>query len=83
MHFVFMVGDIAAPAPDWPGDPILARWSVPDPQAAGGDEFQKRRAFSQAFIFLHNRINIFASLPLGNLDRIGLQRRLDDIGVAQ
>lgn len=83
MHFVFMVGDIVEQLAGWPGDPILARWTVPDPEAVDGDESRKRRAFSQAFIFLHNRINIFASLPLENLDRIALQRWLDDIGAAQ
>jgi arsenate reductase len=80
MHFVFMVGDIDEQHPDWPGNPITAHWRVADPLATGGADPEKRRAFSQAFIYLYNRINIFASLPLANLDRIGLQRRLDEIG---
>jgi hypothetical protein len=29
---------------------------------------------------LNNRIGLFTSLPLASLDRLSLQRRLDDIG---
>jgi arsenate reductase len=82
MHFVFVVDDdIAAEQyPNWPGNPITAHWGVADPAAIEGTDSEKRRAFSQTFIYLYNRINIFASLPLANMDRIGLQRRLDEIG---
>jgi arsenate reductase len=82
MHFVFTVDDeIAADQqPNWPGNPITAHWRVADPAAIEGTDSEKRRAFSQTFIYLYNRINIFASLPLANMDRIGLQRRLDEIG---
>jgi arsenate reductase len=84
MHFVFVVGDdIAAQQhPQWPGNPVSADWRVADPAAIKGTDAERRRAFSQAFIYLYNRINIFASLPLANLDRIGLQQRLDEIGAA-
>jgi arsenate reductase len=84
MDFVFTVCDTAAAevCPVWPGNPITAHWGLPDPAAVEGTDHQKRRAFSQTFIYLYNRINIFASLPLENLDRIGLKRRLDEIGTA-
>lgn len=84
MHFVFTLCDALADeaAPQWPGDPIVAHWHVDDPAAAPADEVSQRRSFSQTFIYLYNRINIFASLPLENLDRIGLKRRLDEIGHA-
>lgn len=82
MDFVFTVCDIAAAetCPVWPENPITAHWGLPDPAAVQGPDHEKRRAFSQTFIYLYNRINIFASLPLGNLDRIRLKRRLDEIG---
>lgn len=82
MDFVFTVCDIAAAevCPVWPGYPIAAHWGLADPAAVQGADHEKRRAFSQTFIYLSNRINIFASLPLENLDRIGLKRRLDEIG---
>ncbi len=82
MDFVFTVCDTTTgeECPVWPGNPMTAHWDVDDPVAAEGDETRKRRAFSQTFIYLYNRINIFASLPLENLDRIGLKRRLEEIG---
>ena len=51
--------------------------------AVEGSEQEKRRAFSNAFIYLYNRINIFTSLPIEKLDRMRLQRKLDDIGTAR
>ncbi len=84
MDFVFTVCDVLAgeSCPTWPGNPIMAHWGVHDPAAVEGDETARRRAFSQAFIFLYNRINIFASLPLENFDRTGLKMRLDEIGTS-
>ena len=85
MHFVFTVCDDAAKevCPVWPGQPMTAHWGMADPAAMEGSEQEKRRAFSNAFIYLYNRINIFTSLPIEKLDRIGLQRKLDDIGTSQ
>jgi hypothetical protein len=45
----------------------------------GSDE-EKRRAFFQAFNQLQNRISLFANLPFDKLDRLSLQKRLDEIG---
>lgn len=82
MDFVFTVCDTLAGeiCPVWPGNPMSAHWGLADPAAITGDDARIRRAFSQTFIYLYNRINIFASLPMEKLDRIGLQRRLDEIG---
>ncbi len=82
MDFVFTVCDDAAAetCPVWPGQPITAHWGVPDPAAAQGSEAEKRLAFAEAYRMLENRIKAFASLPLASLDRMALQRRLDDIG---
>ncbi|MEO8004545.1 MAG: arsenate reductase ArsC [Betaproteobacteria bacterium] len=80
MDFVFTVCDepLLQAAPAWPGNPIVAIWSLADPGSIIGNEAEIRRAYSRAFIYLYNRINIFASLPLENLDRGGLQRRIDE-----
>lgn len=82
VNFIFSLDARLAddPWPHWHGYPLVAQWYLDDPVAVQGDELQKRRAFSQAFIHLYNRISIFASLPLEALDRIGLQRRLDALG---
>ena len=80
--FVFTVCDNAAgeTCPIWPGQPMTAHWGVPDPAAAEGTEAEIRLAFADALRMLTNRINIFVSLPLAKLNRLSLQRRLDDIG---
>jgi hypothetical protein len=53
---------------------------VPDPVKVEGPEAVKRLAFSETYRMLRSRISIFFSLPLGSLDRMALQRNLDDIG---
>ena len=82
LQFVFTVCDQAAQevCPLWPGQPMSAHWGIPDPAAAGGNEAEQRIAFADAYRMLFNRISIFVSLPLTSLDRLALQRRLDEIG---
>jgi protein-tyrosine-phosphatase len=82
LDFVFTVCDNAAGevCPVWPGQPISAHWGIADPAAAGGTDPDKRRAFLRAFTELSTRINLFLSLPLDKLDRLVLQKKLDDIG---
>jgi len=82
MDFVFTVCDDAAKekCPYWPGQPMTAHWGLPDPAAAQGSEAERRLAFADAFRMLNNRISIFVSLPMKSLDKLSLQRRLDEIG---
>jgi protein-tyrosine-phosphatase len=82
LDFVFTVCDSAANevCPVWPGQPVTAHWSTPDPAAATGDEKTIARAFREAFNMLQRRIEIFAALPIDSLDRMSLQRELDTIG---
>ena len=82
MDFVFTVCDNAAKeaCPIWPGQPMTAHWGVADPAAAQGGETDKVNAFRTAFRELENRIKIFTSLPLEQLDKVRLQKHLDDIG---
>lgn len=82
MDFVFTVCDQAAqePCPVWPGQPITAHWGTPDPALAEGDRTQRMQAFRAAYRELEKRIQLFVNLPLKRLDRIRLQRELDQIG---
>ncbi len=84
LDFVFTVCDQAAGevCPVWPGQPMTAHWGIEDPAAVQGSEEQKRKAFFTAYNQLHHRLSIFVSLPIDNLDRLSLQRRLDEIGRA-
>src|SRR6202051_208966 len=84
MHFVFTVCDSAAAevCPVWPGQPVTAHWGIPDPAAVEGSEADIALAFAEAYRVLDHRIGLFASLPLASLNRLSLQRRLDNIGQA-
>jgi arsenate reductase (thioredoxin) len=84
LDFVFTVCDNAAGevCPIWPGQPMSAHWGLPDPAAAQGTEAEIAVAFADTYRMLNNRIGIFVSLPLDKLDRLSLQKRLNDIGQA-
>ena len=85
LDFVFTVCDQAAAeaCPVWPGQPMTAHWGVPDPAAARGSEAEVRLAFADAFRMLNNRIEIFVSLPMMSIDRLALQKQLDEIGATR
>ncbi|BBL58896.1 arsenate reductase ArsC [Methylomonas koyamae] len=80
LDFVITVCDNAASevCPVWPGQPMTAHWGVFDPAAA--DEHEKRLAFGKAFAILERRITLFTNLPIANLERMSLQRQIQDIG---
>ena len=82
MDFVFTVCDDAAQevCPIWPGQPMTAHWGVPDPSAAQGNEAEKRIAFANTFRMLQRRIDVFASLPVASLERLKLQKKIEEIG---
>jgi len=84
MDFVFTVCDQAAaePCPVWPGQPLSAHWGLPDPAAATGTDAEIAFAFADVYRMLRNRISIFVNLPIAQLDRLSLQRRLNEIGGA-
>jgi arsenate reductase len=85
LDFVFTVCDNAAneTCPVWPGQPMTAHWGLPDPSAAQGSESERRYAFADTHRMLYQRIGIFVNLPLASLDKLSLQRRLDEIGQAK
>jgi protein-tyrosine-phosphatase len=82
LDFVFTVCDNAAgeTCPLWPGQPLTAHWGVPDPAAATGSAAEVALAFKDAYRMLHQRIAVFAALPIKSLDRLSLQAKLRDIG---
>ncbi len=82
LDFVFTVCDSAAgeACPIWPGQPMSAHWGFPDPAAATGSEAERRAVFADVFRQIRRRLDIFLSLPISSLDRLSLQKKLDDIG---
>jgi arsenate reductase len=82
LEFVFTVCDNVANevCPVWHGRPMTAHWSVPNPTTVKGDEAEIARAFSNAFMLMQRRLELFADLPFKSLDRISLRKKLDEIG---
>jgi arsenate reductase len=81
MDFVFTVCNQAAneECPAWDGQPISGHWGMPDPVKAEGTDAEKSLAFQQAYGALKRRIEAFVALPIETLDRIALQRAVDEI----
>jgi protein-tyrosine-phosphatase len=82
LDFVFTVCDNAAGevCPSWPGQPMTAHWGVPDPAAFQGGAPEKAAFCGDVFRMLSLRIGIFCALPIASLDKLSLQKRLDEIG---
>lgn len=80
MDFIFAVCDetLGAPCPPWPGQPLTARWGIPDPAAQS--EAEKAAIMADAYRMLSNRILAFINLPMHSLDRLALRQRLEAIG---
>lgn len=80
--FVFTVCDRAAneECPAWEGQPVSGHWGMPDPVKVEGTNAEKVLAFQQAYGALKHRIEAFVALPIETLDRIALQKAVDDIG---
>lgn len=79
--FVFTVCNQAAneECPPWTGQTVSAHWGMPDPVKVEGSDAEKSLAFHQAYGALQNRIKAFAALPISSLDRVSLQRAVDNI----
>ena len=75
MDFVITVCDQAAGevCPVWPGTPVLAHWSAPDPAAYTHDPEKEREVIRDVFRLMHWRISLFTSLPIEKLDRLSLE----------
>jgi len=82
LDFVFTVCDNAAGevCPVWPGQPMTAHWGFPDPAAFEGSDTERRAFFQEIFRQIRTRIELFISLPMDSLDRLSLQRKLDEMG---
>ena len=79
--FVVTVCDNAREScPVWPGQPIVAHWSSPDPAAVEGNDAEKYRAFKDVAFQINRRLQLFTSLPLDKLDKLKLAAAIQEIG---
>ncbi len=82
MDFIVTVCDsVAGPAnQNWPGDPIVVHWGIPDPSTVQGTDAEKRTAFVETYRRLAARITSFVNLDIEELDDTTLRRKLRAIG---
>jgi arsenate reductase (thioredoxin) len=81
--FVVTVCDNARETcPLWPGQPIVAHWSSPDPAAVEGTDAEKYRAFKEVAFQINRRLQLFTELPLDKLDRLKLAAAAQAIGLS-
>jgi arsenate reductase len=85
MDFIITVCDNAAGevCPVWPGQPVTAHWSFPDPAAATGADADKRKIFADVYRSIEMRVKLLCALPIQALDRMALQQRLRQIGAGK
>ena len=82
--FVVTVCDNARETcPIWPGQPIVAHWSSPDPAAVEGTDAEKYRAFREVASQINRRLQLFTALPLDELDRLELAAAIQEIGSSE
>jgi arsenate reductase len=67
-HFVITVCDHAREVcPVWPGQPVVAHWSSPDPGHAEGGEEARWRAFINVASQIASRAELFCAFPVEKL----------------
>ncbi|UCF66742.1 MAG: arsenate reductase ArsC [Acidobacteriota bacterium] len=82
LDFVLTVCDKARgeACPVWPGTPITAHWGVEDPAAIVGPRYEQQRMFRRIYSELEHRVRLLTSFRPQTLDRLALQRRVEQIG---
>ena len=79
--FVITVCDNASETcPVWPGQPIIAHWSSPDPADFEGTDAEKEKYFFQVAMQIHRRIDLLCNLPIEKLDRLRIEQLTREIG---
>lgn len=82
--FVVTVCDNARETcPVWPGQPIVAHWSSPDPAAVEGSDEERYRAFKEVAFQINRRLQLFTSLPFEKLERLKLAAAIREIGAKE
>ena len=63
--------------PFFPGAPVKAHWSFPDPAAVDGSERERRAAFDTVFAGIRRAIDQMIALPLDKIGGAELAKRIN------
>jgi arsenate reductase len=79
--FVITLCDSAKEScPAWPGQPIVAHWSSPDPAAFEGTEDEQFKLYVQVASQIQRRIDLLCCLPFEKLSDLSLELATKEIG---
>lgn len=62
--------------PVFPGQPVTAHWSMPDPTEAGSSEAEQLAAFRETLNLLRRRVEAMLALPHDSLDKHHLEQKI-------
>ncbi len=82
VHFDFVItvcDNAKESCPIWPGQPIIAHWSSPDPAEFQGTEEEKIHQIYEVALQIRRRLELFTSLPLEKMDRLRLSEEMTTI----
>jgi arsenate reductase len=85
MDFIIAISNhaVGEKPPVWPGHPITADWSLPDPAMVEGSDQERLAAFRETLRILQSRIQLFVSLQHDALDRLSMAAELERIAKAK
>lgn len=68
--------------PSFPGQPVYAHWGMPDPSLVTSDGAAQRQAFTDAVLYLRQRVDFLVLLPSDKLRQAALAHRMEAGGEA-
>ncbi len=77
---ITLCDDTKENCPIYPGKPIMAHWSSPDPATFARDEKAARHIFFQVAQQIKRRLELLTSLPFDKLDELRLELATREIG---
>jgi protein-tyrosine-phosphatase len=82
--FVITVCDNAKEScPIWPGQPMIAHWSSPDPAEFRGTDEEIMHQIYEVALVIRRRIELFASLPIEKMEKLKIEESLKLIPLSQ
>ncbi|HEX4637652.1 MAG TPA: arsenate reductase ArsC [Rhizomicrobium sp.] len=78
LDFVITVCEANEICPSWPGQPMSARWGMPDPAMVESTPEDIAEAFGEAYRLLTGRLSVFVNLNMTGLVRLALQKQVQD-----
>lgn len=83
VHFDFVItvcDNAKESCPEWPGQPIVAHWSSPNPADFEGTDEEKYEKTMEVALQINRRIDLFNSLPFEQLEKLRLAHEVQEIG---